>query len=150
MTQVFDARGLVVSETNPLGHTTTHEYDADRNEMKRTNALEETTAVYDHGNQVTRTDLFGTTHTKYNAFSLPYEFEDAFRHKTTIEYDARGVPIRFADELGTRFQIHQLGARPAHRDRRRREKACYIEYDAAGNVTRANRLAGSHNQGDVR
>ena len=38
VTQTFDARGLLLSETNQLGHTTTHEYDANRNETKRTNA----------------------------------------------------------------------------------------------------------------
>jgi RHS repeat-associated protein len=135
LTEVFDLRGLVVSDTNPLGLTTTHVYDPDRNEVSRTNAFETMTAVYDHGNQVTRTDNLGTTHTKYNAFSLPTEFEDAFDHKTTIEYDKRGVPMRFADELGTRFKfINSEQGLPIAIDDAA-EKRAYIEYDAAGNVT---------------
>ncbi len=107
----------MLSETDPLGHTTTHEYDANRNETKRKNARgEETTATYLNGNQTSVTDPTGTTHTTYGVDNLPTTFTDRLGHVTTVEYDADlHVPTRFADELGTRFAVHEQRPRPAGR-----------------------------------
>ena len=135
--QTFDARGLLLSETDQLGHTTTHEYDANRNETKRENALdEETIATYDdHGNQTSVTDPTGTTHTTYGDDNLPTTFTDRLGHVTTIEYDDRDVPKRFADELGTRFRFtsSEQGL-PLTIDDAEGHRA-YLNYDVAGNVT---------------
>ncbi len=152
VTQTFDSRGLLLSETDPRGYTTTHEYDANRNETKRTNALgEETTATYDQrGNQRFVTDPLGTTQTVYNEQNLPDHLLRSPQPGTDIDYDDRGVPTRFADELGTRFSFtsSEQGV-PLTVDDAAGKRA-YLTYDAAGERDVANRLARPDHAGDLR
>jgi RHS repeat-associated protein len=138
VTQVFDARGLLVSETNPLGYTTTHEYDANRNEVRMVNALnEETTATYDPvtGYQLSKTTPLGTTHTTYGPIGNPTSFTNELGHVTTIEYDDRYLPKRIADALGTRatFRSSEQGLPITIDDAE--GKQVHLTYDAAGNRT---------------
>jgi RHS repeat-associated protein len=138
LTQVFDDRGLVLTETDQLGHTTTHVYDDNRNETSRTNAVGETTTMtYDpNGNLASSTDsVTRTTSTVYNAFSQPMTFTDPLGHTTTIDYDDRGVPIRISDALGTRytFTSSEQGL-PLTVDDAVSNRA-YLTYDGSGDET---------------
>jgi RHS repeat-associated protein len=137
LTQTFDPRGLLLTEKDQRGHTTQHEYDDNRNETSRTNALGEVTiTTYDRGNPTFVTDPLGTTHTTYGDDNLPTTFTDRLGNVTTIDYDPDlHVPARIFDAVGTRFRftnndhglpvdIEDAAGNVAH-----------LEYDAAGNVT---------------
>jgi RHS repeat-associated protein len=137
VSQTFDARGLVLSETDQLGHTTTHAYDADRNEISRTNPLGEvTTMTYDEsGNVTSEADPTGTKHTTYNPFSLPTAITDRSGHVTSIDYDDQALaPTRFADKLGTRLKFTNSDQGQPLTVEDAEGHLAHLDYDVAGNV----------------
>jgi RHS repeat-associated protein len=98
-----DAFGDVQTVTDPLGHTTKHAYDADRNLLTMTDGDSNvTTYVYDLDNektQIKRADTPQTTLvTDYNSDGTVLDQKDGKGNKTlTYGYDSLGRVIREAD-----------------------------------------------------
>ena len=113
VTQTFDARGLLLSETDQLGHTTTHEYDANRNETKRTNAARRgddrdlrRARQPDVGDRPARDDAHDVQRLRTCRSRSPI----ASATSTTIDYDDRGVPIALLRRARDAVHVHELRA----------------------------------------
>jgi RHS repeat-associated protein len=135
---------MLLQLTDQLGRVTKHEYDANRNEIKRTNALgEATTYTYDaNGNQTSSTNALGeTTTTTYNAFSEPLTALNPIGNTTTIAYDDSGLPTSFTDRMGSlaTFTSSEHGLPLTVSDAA--GNAVVLGYDASGDLTvRTDRL----------
>ena len=100
-----DSRGLVLSQTDPLGHTTSNTYDGNRNKLTETNALQQTTNfTYDsRGNTSSVKDPGGNTQSwSYNQFGVPITLTDQLGKVQTIQLDALSNPVGISDSLGVR------------------------------------------------
>lgn len=86
-TVTYDALGRVIAETDPLGRRLTHEYDAVGNQI----------ATYDQ-------DEVAVRKVRYDSRDFPVESQDAFGHKTLLEYDGLGRLTAVIDPLGRRTQ----------------------------------------------
>ena len=143
--QTFDNNGMLLSLVDQLGHKTSYEYDANRNQTKRTNALNEvTTYTYDaNGNRTSAKNvaLNETTTTTYNAFSEPLTTTNPIGNTTTITYDATGLPTTFTDSMGPLATFtsteHGLPSTITDAD----GHIVFLGYDASGDLTqRTDRL----------
>ena len=128
----------MISTTDPLGHTTTYQYDcAEPPDRRSTDPLSHTTTTaYDaDGNVISTTDPLGQTTTyAYDALNRQTSVTDPLGHTTTTAYDADGNVISATDPLGhtTTYQLRraepsdQGDRRPGRRDdhglRRRRQR----------------------------
>jgi RHS repeat-associated protein len=134
-----------LKEVDPLGRTTEHTYDANKNELTRKNALNEvTTFTYDaNGNQTSIKNARNETTTiTYNAFGQPLTSTNPLNQTTTIEYDVQGIPTRFSDALGTlaTFTSSERGLPLTVTDAA--GNTATMVYDSAGNLTsRTDRLS---------
>ena len=104
----LDTLGQVISQTDPLGQTTTTVRDANGlpTRITRPNGAV-TTMTYDlKGNLLTATDPVGatTTFTYEPVFNQVKTIRDPKGNVTTINYDARGNPIEIIDALNNRTQ----------------------------------------------
>ncbi|MDR3426072.1 PKD domain-containing protein, partial [Silvimonas sp.] len=147
-TMVYDAYGMLLSSTDPLGHTTTNVYDGNRNLTSVTDPLGHTTTyAYDqNGNKIsstypaTATSKNTTSTTAYNKYSEPTSTTDELGNLRLFNYDANYNPQSVADSAGTLasflFNTNQtlqagaigfdITANPA--------KASQFVYDANGNM----------------
>lgn len=102
--QRADANGLLLSETDPLGHTKSYTYDTNRNKLTETNALGQVTRfTYDgRGNITSITDALNrTTTATYNSVGQPLTETDPLGQVRTVVYDANSNPIGVKDQKGT-------------------------------------------------
>jgi YD repeat-containing protein len=95
---VYDNYGMLLSSTDPLGHTTTNVYDSKHNLISVTDPLNHTTTytyTYDaNGNRASVTypqtapNTNTTSSTKYNQFSEPTSTTDELGNTRKFIYDA--------------------------------------------------------------
>jgi RHS repeat-associated protein len=89
----FDLEGNVVVEIDPLGHSTTHTYDA-LNRRRTTVDAENGTSTFTYdavGNQLTATDPLGHTRRReYDALNRVTRATDALGKATNYTYDPNG------------------------------------------------------------
>jgi RHS repeat-associated protein len=108
-TMVYDSYGMLLSSTDPLGHTTTNVYDANHNLVSVTDPLQHTTTyTYDqNGNktsstyQATGTSTNTTSTTQYNQYSEPTQTTDELGNVRVFNYDASYNPQSVTDSIGT-------------------------------------------------
>jgi RHS repeat-associated protein len=141
----YDAKGQVVSKTDPLGNTTTYTYDAVGNKLTETDPLGNTTAwTYDSkknklsetkkingqdvvtrwtynatGKVLTTTDPMGRVMTNtYDAAGNLLTSTDALGNVTTNTYDTKGNLLSTTDSLGniTRYEYDGSGNRTKQTD----------------------------------
>jgi RHS repeat-associated protein len=159
-TFTYDAQH-VLSETDPLGHTTQYQYDAAGRRVRVIDPAGGITQyVYDGNNRlVSTTDPLGhTTTTNYRDDGLAQSTVDALGGITSYEYDAAGHETAVIDPLGHRREytydalgrvVHQINSLPpaggccsttacATCSGPQGQSAFPIEfitYDAVGNIT---------------
>ncbi|MGD0733384.1 MAG: DUF2341 domain-containing protein [Terracidiphilus sp.] len=148
-TMVYDAYGMLLSSTDPLGNTTTNVYDPNHNLTSVTDPLGHTNSyTYDqNGNKTsatypaTATGTNTTSTTQYNQYSEPTSTTDELGNVRLFNYDANYNPQSVTDSAGTlasflfnQYQTLQAGAigfditvNPA--------QASQFSYDANGNLT---------------
>jgi RHS repeat-associated protein len=148
-TMVYDSYGMLLSSTDPLGHTTTNVYDANHNLISVTDPLGNTNSyTYDsNGNKTsstypaTLTSHNTTSSTVYNQYSEPTSTTDELGNVRAFNYDGNYNPQSVTDSAGTLasflFNANQtlaagaigfdITASPA--------KASQFAYDANGNMT---------------
>jgi RHS repeat-associated protein len=105
---VYDNYGLLLSSTDPLGHTTTNSYDPNHNLISVTDPLGHTNAyTYDLlGNRITSTypqtatSTNTTSATTYNQYSEPTASMDELGNVRLYNYDANSWPSSVTDGLG--------------------------------------------------
>jgi RHS repeat-associated protein len=108
-TMVYDSYGMLLSSTDPLGHTTTNVYDANHNLVSVTDPLQHiTTYTYDqNGNKTsstypaTGTSTNTTSYTQYNQYSEPTQTTDELGNVRLFNYDANYNPQSVTDSIGT-------------------------------------------------
>ncbi|HEY0173454.1 MAG TPA: RHS repeat-associated core domain-containing protein [Pyrinomonadaceae bacterium] len=103
-----DARGLLLSETDPLGRTKSFSYDSNRNKLTETDALGKTTTyAYDAGGHMKSvTDPLGkTTSFVNNQYGQPLSSTDALGKVRTLKYDDDSNLVNAGDELGTQLAL---------------------------------------------
>ena len=147
-TMVYDSYGMLLSSTDPLGHTTTNVYDANHNLTSVTDPLGHTNSyTYDqNGNKTsstypaTATSTNTTSSTQYNQYSEPTSTTDELGNVRVFNYDANYNPQSVTDSAGTLasfiFNANQtlqagaigyyIGTNPA--------QASQFTYDANGNM----------------
>lgn len=100
--KTYDARGLLKSETNPLGHTTCYEYDENQNKIEEEliGSGKIIQYSYDFGNRLIKKSeihqngpTFETSY-KYNSLDQLVEETDPYGNKTTYEYDRLGNQVK--------------------------------------------------------
>lgn len=94
---------VVTSTTDPLGNTTTYEYDkaGRRTAVVAPNGARTETVYDDRGRVVQITDaLGGVTQTVYNLDGTVQKTIDALGHETTFTYDGEGRQVQVTDALG--------------------------------------------------
>jgi RHS repeat-associated protein len=145
---VYDSYGMLLSSTDPLGHTTTNVYDA-HNLTSVTDPLgHATTYTYDaNGNQtsITYPQTSTSTNTRssraYNQYSEPISATDELGNVRTFTYDANFNPQSVTDSSGTLASFvfnangtlqagaigYDLTSQPG--------KASQFTYDANGDLT---------------
>ena len=124
---MFDGRGNVVREEDPVGGITTRTFDSEDRLLTETMivGLEDadpgnseandltTSNTYDaDGNLLSSTDPRGlVTRTTYNEHGQPTSQTDAFGNTTSTYYDQRGVPTSIRDANGntTRLKFDDRG-----------------------------------------
>ncbi len=152
----YDADGRVTATTDPLGNSTTFEYD---DAGRRTAALGHrmsysydaaghqtsstdakgnvTTFTYDSAGRLTRTDLPDGNHTLtgYDSLGRRISSTDAEGNLTRFAYDPQGLLLAVTDALGgvTRYGYDQRGLQTAQTDALGRTTT--YEYDAMGRRT---------------
>ena len=148
-TMVYDNYGMLLSSTDPLGHTTTNVYDSNHNLASVTDSLGHTnTYSYDaNGNKTssvypaTSTTTNTTSRTAYNQYSEPTSTTDELGNVRTFNYDANFNPRNVTDGSGTLASFlfnadstlaagaigYDITAQPA--------KASQFTYDTNGNLT---------------
>ena len=93
----------IFSKTDPLGHTTSYQYDNDNRLLKTTFADNSTVSeVYDlFGNQISVTDQRGNTLTKsYDAYERLSQTKDPLNGITQFNYDTEGHLLTLTDANG--------------------------------------------------
>jgi RHS repeat-associated protein len=147
-TTVYDAYGMLLSSTDPLGNTTTNVYDGNHNLISATDPLGHVnTYAYDqNGNKISSTypatvPSTNTTSTSvYNQFSEPTSTTDELGNVRLFNYDANYNPQSVTDSVGTLASFlfnpnltlaagaigFDINANPA--------KASTFTYDTNGNV----------------
>jgi len=108
-TMVYDAYGMLLSSTDPLGNTTSNTYDANHNLIAVIDAMgQKTTYTYDaSGNKTSSTyPATGTGHnttstTVYNAYSEPTQTTDELGNVRLFNYDVNFNPQSVTDSIGT-------------------------------------------------
>jgi RHS repeat-associated protein len=146
---VYDSYGMLLSLTDPLGHTTTNVYDTKHNLTSATDPLGHTTAyTYDaNGNQTsitypqTSTSTNTTSTTAYNQYSEPTSTTDELGNMRTFAYDASFNPQSVKDANGTlasfifnangTLQAGAIGSDISSQP----GKASQFTYDANGDLT---------------
>ena len=145
---IYDSYGMLLSSTDPLGHTTTNVYDANHNLTSVTDPLGHTsTYTYDGlGNKTsstypaTATSHNTTSTTQYNQYSEPTQTTDELGHVRLFNYDANYNPQSVTDSAGTLasfiFNPNQtLGAGAIGFDiTANPSQASQFTYDANGNM----------------
>jgi len=100
----YNAIGLQLTVTDPLGHSISQTYDAANNVVSRTNANGQTTTyTYNTlGEPLTVTDATGavTASNTYDAHGLLLTMADANGHASTFTYDSAGHLLSTTDALG--------------------------------------------------
>jgi YD repeat-containing protein len=108
-TMVYDAYGMLLSSTDPLGNTTTNVYDGNHNLISVTDPLGHvSTYAYDqNGNKIsstypaTATSTNTTSTTVYNQYSEPTSTTDELGNVRLFNYDANYNPQSVTDSVGT-------------------------------------------------
>ncbi|MGA2084000.1 MAG: DUF2341 domain-containing protein [Terracidiphilus sp.] len=112
-TMVYDRYGMLLSSTDPLGHTTTNAYDANHNLISVTVPRDDSTAytttyTYDANGNKTSTTYPSTgaghnttSYTYYNQYSEPTSTTDELGNVRTFNYDANYNPQSVTDSIGT-------------------------------------------------
>ena len=108
-TMVYDAYGMLLSSTDPLGLTTANVYDARHNLISVTDPLGHVnTYAYDqNGNKTSTTypasatSTNTTSYTYYNQYSEPTQTTDELGNVRTFNYDANYNPLSVTDGIGT-------------------------------------------------
>jgi RHS repeat-associated protein len=148
-TMVYDNYGMLLSSTDPLGHTTTNVYDTNHNLLSVTDPLGHTNSyTYDSsGNKTsstypaTATSTNTTSSTVYNQYSEPTSTTDELGNVRTFNYDGNYNPQSVTDSAGTLASFlfnanatlaagaigFDISANPA--------QASQFAYDANGNMT---------------
>ncbi|MGU7783235.1 LysM peptidoglycan-binding domain-containing protein [Burkholderia sp. PU8-34] len=160
----YDANGQVLTETDPLGYTVTHGYDAFGNRISTTNrnghemrfqvdAENRVIATYGPGDAIVRTEYnaFGDTVkvTQGNAVTtLTYDqlgrliqSTDAMGYSEHYAYDGFGNRTSYTNKLGGQFSYtyDRLGRKTSETLpilASRRPVVNRFEYDARGNLTK--------------
>jgi RHS repeat-associated protein len=102
----YDAAGRLLTETDPLGHVTTHAYDKVGNETSVTDPNNHTTSYqYDAQNRVTRitTPDNGITQFTYDGTGGRLTTTDPKNHTTTYTYDAANRETSVTSPTGQRW-----------------------------------------------
>jgi RHS repeat-associated protein len=106
--QKHDANGLILSTTDPLGHTVSYTYYANRNKRTETDALGKTT-TYDYdanGHLRSVTDpLNKTQRFTNNEVGQPVTVTDQLNKARTLKYDENNNLSTIADETGTQIAL---------------------------------------------
>jgi len=112
----YDSEGNLLSETDPLGGTSTYTYDGDNRKVSETNPEGETTYyTYDAlGNVTSKTYVTGIT--------------------TEFTYDTLGRMIEQSDSLGVIMTLTHDGASRTKMIANSKGETKIFEYDAVGNV----------------
>ncbi|MEZ6192087.1 MAG: LamG-like jellyroll fold domain-containing protein [Phycisphaerales bacterium] len=113
----------VTVETDPLGYTTRHEYDA-------------------VGDRIATTDANGNaTRFKYDELNRLIEATDALGNVTRNRYDGAGnlIETTDADENVVRFSYDKANRMVRRREMWREQRAVEFEYDERGNLTKEKR-----------
>lgn len=144
---LYDERGNVVSETNPLGETVLRSYDSRDNLLSQTDPLGNTTTwTYDaRGNKLTETDPLGRTTTwTYNARNqVLTEIDPQGRLVVSNRYDSNGNPTRLTDALGNATELAYDGRGNMARMVDAAGGTISYLYDSKGNQTRLTAADGS-------
>jgi RHS repeat-associated protein len=125
--------------TDPLGHTTVHDFDSQRRRVKLVDALgHETRYEYDGNGNLTRTTFHdGSTRTaSYDPAGRRITETDQAGRTTTFGYDAVGrlVSVTNAEGETTTYTRDEVGNLVEQTDAEGRKTR--FEYDAAGRLTR--------------
>ncbi len=136
-TYVYDDRGNILTEINPLLGETIRTYDQDNNLLSLTNAAGQTaTFTYDAlNNPLTIEDPLGNIQTfTYGQFSLVESATDALGNTTRYEYDERGNLSAIIDPLEqeTRFFYNDAGLLTRSADAL--NQITQFSYDERGNL----------------
>ena len=103
MTQVFDARGLILSETDPLGHTVTYAYNTrgQLTQLTSKNGVTTTSSFDAKGNLTSVVDPLGNTLTStFDAQGNRTTTTDRAGHGLSYQYDPKGRFTRYVDPSG--------------------------------------------------
>ncbi len=140
-TMVYDSYGMLLSSTDPLGHTTTNVYDANHNLISVTDPLSHTnTYTYDqNGNKTSSTyPATPTSHnttrtTQYNPYGAPISTTDELGNVRSVNYDANYNPSSVTDSAGAlaSFLFNQNGTLAAGA----------VGYDITANPAQASQFA---------
>jgi RHS repeat-associated protein len=135
--QRFDANGLLLSETDPLGRTKSNTYDANRNKRTETDALGKTTSyTYDAGGHLKSvTDPLNRTLTyTNNANGLPVTVTDELNKTRTLKYDESANLTGISDAMGPNLAITWDGRGSPLTFADANGRITRLTYDAYGNV----------------
>jgi RHS repeat-associated protein len=137
--------GDLLAKTNPEGNTTSYSYDANHNQLTKTDASGTTSYTYDAaGNMTTVTDVAGqTTSYTYSAFGQVTSITDPEGDVTAYEYDDKGNLTKTTDPTGvaTGYTYDSAGHVTSVTDALGRTTA--MTYDVAGNMTGVTDPAGN-------
>lgn len=138
--------GVLTQKTDPLGKSTTYEYDANRNLTKETAPDGSVTSyTYDGaGNMLTMTDPLGKTTTySYNSLGQVTSATDPLGRTTTSSYDAKGRLTESVDPLGARTTyVYDTQGNLTSVTNPLNQTTSYT-YDAAGNQTSVTEPSGA-------
>jgi RHS repeat-associated protein/uncharacterized repeat protein (TIGR01451 family) len=137
-TYTYGSTGLLISDIDPRGRTTSYGYDA-AGHVTRVTGPDGRTTVYAHdaeGRTTSVTDPAGATTTfAYDAAGNLTSYVDALGHGQTYAYDALGRAITVGDALGHATTYTYDGGGRITSTVDRNGKTTGFSYDQSGNLT---------------
>ncbi|WP_426197287.1 PAAR-like domain-containing protein [Massilia sp. DWR3-1-1] len=149
-TREWDSDGMLLADSDSIGHTTRYAYDAAGNLTSSTDAAGHTTHItYDGANKpVAITDALGhTTLRGYDADGRLASVTDALGHVSGYRYDDKGRLIEQIDAKGgsKRFAYDRAGRLITYTDCS--DNATRYAYDAQGRLAEV--IAATAGQGEI-